>query len=89
MRAMARNGDGRTALIEIKAVDGIYPLYGTLALDPEQPRSGLLAQKGDAYGAAADAALLARLNLKPGDRVTIGGAAIALRLRFRPRRATT
>ena len=30
MRAMARAADGRAALVEIKAVDGAYPLYGTL-----------------------------------------------------------
>src|SRR5262249_33437839 len=29
MRAMARTGDGRAALVEVKAVDGAYPLYGT------------------------------------------------------------
>ena len=28
LRAMARAEDGRTALVEIKAVDGGYPLYG-------------------------------------------------------------
>ena len=30
MRAMARTTDGRRALIELKAVDGAYPLYGTV-----------------------------------------------------------
>ena len=35
MRAMARAGDGRDALVEIKAVDGAYPLYGAVALDPD------------------------------------------------------
>ena len=29
MRAMARTGDGRPALVELKAVDRAYPLYGT------------------------------------------------------------
>ncbi len=28
MRAMARTGDGRTALVEVKAVDAAYPLFG-------------------------------------------------------------
>src|SRR4029453_1375286 len=36
MRAMARAQDGRTALVEVKAVDPAYPLYGTVALDPQQ-----------------------------------------------------
>ena len=34
MRAMARAADGRTALVELKAVDAAYPLYGTVALEP-------------------------------------------------------
>src|SRR2546423_14451931 len=33
MRAMAR-ADGQTALVEIKAVDGAYPLFGTVVLEP-------------------------------------------------------
>ena len=43
------------------------------------PLSALLARRGDAFGAAADPALLTRLDLKPGDRITIGNAAIELR----------
>ena len=35
MRAMARTADGRTALVEIKAVDAAYPLYGAVALEPQ------------------------------------------------------
>src|SRR6516162_2221567 len=31
LRAMARTGDGRSALVELKAVDAAYPLYGTVA----------------------------------------------------------
>src|SRR3954466_4147886 len=34
MRAMARAADDQTALVELKAVDGAYPLYGKVALDP-------------------------------------------------------
>ena len=34
MRAMARAADGRLALVELKAVDGHYPMLGELALDP-------------------------------------------------------
>src|SRR5947209_18982255 len=32
MRAMARAADGQTALVEMKAVDRAYPLYGEVAL---------------------------------------------------------
>ena len=30
LRAMARTPDGRTALVEVKAVDAAYPLYGSV-----------------------------------------------------------
>ena len=70
---------GRSALVEVKAVDAAYPLYGEVALDPPQPLATLLAQRDGAYGAAADPALLARLDLKPGARIMVGAAAIEIR----------
>jgi len=79
MRAMARAQDGRTALVEVKAVDAAYPLYGTVALDPQQPLAQALAQREGAFGAAADPALLARLDLKLGTRITLGSAVIEIR----------
>lgn len=84
MRAMARGPDGRASLVEVKAVDGAYPLYGAVTLDPAQdlPSKDLastLAQRDGVYGAAADEALLARLDLKPGDRVRVGDAEIEIR----------
>ena len=79
LRAMARADDGRSALVEVKAVDAAYPLYGEVALDPPQPLATLLAQRDGAYGAAADPALLARLDLKPGARIMVGAAAIQIR----------
>ncbi len=79
MRAMARAQDGRTALVEVKAVDAGYPLYGTVALDPQQPLAQALEYRDGAFGAAVDSALLARLDLKPGARITIGSAALDIR----------
>src|SRR5438128_5843412 len=76
MRAMARAQDGRTTLVEVKAVDAAYPLYGNVALDPQQPLTQALAQRDGAFGAAADPALLARLDLKLGTRITLGSATI-------------
>jgi putative ABC transport system permease protein len=78
-RAMARAEDGRTALVEIKAVDGGYPLYGAVKLDPDQPLAAVLEQRGDAFGAAADPTLLARLDLEPGASIKVGQATIAIR----------
>jgi putative ABC transport system permease protein len=79
LRAMARAQDGRTALVEVKAVDIAYPLYGAVALDPAQPLAAVLAQRDGAFGAAADPALLARLDLKPGARIMLGAAPIEIR----------
>jgi len=79
MRAMARAQDGNAALVEMKAVDSLYPLFGRPVLDPAMPLADALAQKNGAFGAAADPTLLARLNLKPGDRIMIGNAPIEIR----------
>ncbi|WP_346296053.1 ABC transporter permease [Rhodopseudomonas sp. P1] len=79
MRGMVRTDDGRSALVELKAVDGAYPLLGELKLEPPMPVADLLARRDDAFGAAADPALLARLDLKIGDKVTIGSATFQIR----------
>jgi putative ABC transport system permease protein len=76
---MARTSDGRAVLVELKAVDGAYPLFGAVATNPALPLSALFAPQSDAVGAAVDPALLTRLDLKLGDRITIGSAAIELR----------
>ena len=76
---MARVADGRTTLVDVKAVDDAYPLFGTVTTDPAMPLSALFAFRGEAFGAAADRALLTRLDLKPGDRITVGKAIIELR----------
>src|SRR4051812_45654464 len=62
LRGMARSGDGRLALVELKAVDNSYPMLGALTLDPDMPVQDLLVQRDGAFGAATDAALLARLD---------------------------
>jgi putative ABC transport system permease protein len=79
LRGMARSPNGKLALVEMKAVDGNYPMLGRLALTPEIPIGDLLAQRDGAFGAAADATLLARLDLKIGDKVGIGEATFQIR----------
>jgi putative ABC transport system permease protein len=79
LRGMARTQDGRLALVELKAVDSAYPMLGELTLEPKMPMSDLLAERDGAFGAAADATLLARLGLKLGDHVTVGSASFAIR----------
>ena len=79
LRGMARTADDRLALVELKAVDDAYPALGKLTLDPPLPTPELLAERDGAFGAAADAALLARLDLKVGDRVHVGQARSTIR----------
>ena len=79
MRAMARAQDGRTTLVEVKAVDGNYPLYGSVAADPQPPLEQTLAYRNGAFGAAAESGLLARLSLGPDARITLGSAIIEIR----------
>ncbi|MFN5278923.1 MAG: ABC transporter permease, partial [Bradyrhizobium sp.] len=79
LRAMARSSVGKLALVELKAVDGRYPMLGELTLEPNMPVADLLAERDGVFGAAADSTLLARLDLKLGDRVSIGSATYQIR----------
>ncbi|MCF4165357.1 FtsX-like permease family protein [Zavarzinia compransoris] len=76
MRAMARlegGGQGRT-LVELKAVDGAYPLYGSLDLAPALAPADAFAGRDGLPGAAVAPELLARIDAKVGDVLAIGNA---------------
>ena len=79
MRAMARASGGQATLVEMKAVDSIYPLFGKARLDPPVPLADALAQRDGVFGAVADPTLMARLELKPGARLMIGNANVEIR----------
>lgn len=79
MRAMARTANDQSALVEVKAVDAAYPLYGQVDAEPSMPLGEALERRDGVYGAAADPALLVRLDLKPGDEIAVGTARIAIR----------
>ncbi|MGH7246802.1 MAG: ABC transporter permease, partial [Pseudomonadota bacterium] len=87
MRAIARisaasprplAGEGAT-LVEVKAVDAAYPLFGMVVTRPAMPLPALFAREDGAFGAAIDPSLLTRLNLRLGERVAIGKVSIDLR----------
>ena len=77
-RAAAPSGDGAAALsgdrrlIELRAVDEAYPLYGSVGLDPALAIQDALAERDGVWGAVAEAALLDRLGLAPGGYLEIG-----------------
>jgi putative ABC transport system permease protein len=80
MRAMARTQNGeRRSLIELKAVDSSYPLYGEVALSPAQSLAAALGRKDNKYGAAVDPVILDRLGLALGDSIKVGDAVLELR----------
>jgi putative ABC transport system permease protein len=79
LRAMARTADGRATLVEIKAVDGAYPLFGEAELDPKQPLDAALAEHDGVYGAAIDPTLAERFGLKPSDALSVGNAHLIVR----------
>ena len=80
VRAMARTiaGDERS-LIEIKAVDEHYPLYGALETDPPLPTAEVLEARDGVWGAAVAPGLLTRLGIGVGDRVRVGEATFDIR----------
>ena len=74
-RAMARASSGKTALVEVKAVDDAYPLYGEVAvLEP--------ADAGAAWRSPGvvlvERALLDRLGVEVGSPLTIGEASVTI-----------
>jgi putative ABC transport system permease protein len=79
LRAMARAASGDATLIELKAVRFDYPQLGELVTDPAGSVSDLLAPRQNVYGAIVDPMLLARLDLKLDDEVTVGSTRLALR----------
>jgi putative ABC transport system permease protein len=85
MRAMARPATERAhaqnaTLVELKAVDLIYPLYGKMVLDPEMPLAAALQKDAQGrYGAVAEPALVQRLGLELGDALRLGDATLQLR----------
>jgi putative ABC transport system permease protein len=65
----------RTLLVELKVVDGPYPFYGDLELDPGGPLAPLLGSDG----AVVAPDLLTRLGLEVGDALLIGGQPFTIR----------
>jgi putative ABC transport system permease protein len=79
LRSMARKPDGSDqALVEVKAVDGIYPLYGKFEALPDYPLSTLLANESGTYGAVVAPLLLDRLGLTIGDELLLGNAKLSI-----------
>jgi putative ABC transport system permease protein len=66
---------GKSQLVELRAVDGDFPFYGRLELEPSLPLERLVAGEG----AVAGPELFERLGLAVGDRLAVGGKLFTLR----------
>lgn len=78
MKAMAQT-DGTRALVELKAVDGNYPLVGAVTLEPIGDLQSLLSQQDGAWGAVVERGLLPKLGVAMGDTVRVGEAVFQIR----------
>jgi putative ABC transport system permease protein len=78
LRAMATANESST-LVEMKAVDSAYPLYGQLAFNQAVASADIYALKNGVHGIAVDDLLLGRLGLKLGDQVKIGTVPLEVR----------
>ncbi|MCA1442016.1 ABC transporter permease [Ensifer sp. IC4062] len=79
LRSMARLPDGSNqALVELKAVDRAYPLYGTFESEPARPLAELLSKQEGAFGAVAAPLLLERLGISPGEEILLGNARVRI-----------
>jgi putative ABC transport system permease protein len=80
-RSMARpvKPDGRPALVQLKAVEPAYPLYGTVELQGGDRLADALARRDGVWGAAVEESALQRMNVALGDRLKVGDAVVEVR----------
>ncbi len=80
LRSMTRLPDGSDqTLVEAKAVDSRYPLYGELVVSPPLGFDALFGEKDGIFGAAVAPLLLDRLGVAVGDTVLLGNAQFEIR----------
>ncbi|MEX0969866.1 MAG: FtsX-like permease family protein [Paracoccaceae bacterium] len=85
-RSMVISPQEERGLVQVKAVDSTYPLYGTVGLTPEMPLVEALALQNGLPGMVVEQALIDRLGLSLGDNIQLGAQSFELRaaLSFEP-----
>ena len=80
-RAMARptKSDGRPTLVQLKAVEPAYPLYGTVELQGGSSLADALAKRDGVWGAVVEESALRRMNMALGERVKVGDVTVEVR----------
>lgn len=80
IRSMVRLEDGSDqTLVEAKAVDAAYPLYGAVETTLADPIATQIEERDGVFGAVAPDILFQRLGLEIGDRVVLGDQVFELR----------
>lgn len=81
MRGMARNVESPDVrrLVELKAVDGVYPLYGEATTNEGIDLEAGLEQRDGVWGVLVDEGLLFRLDREIGDRIGLGDVEYEIR----------
>lgn len=78
MVTIDRDGETERGLTQVRGVDGAYPLYGEVELDPDMPLDEALATDG-LPGIVMQRLLVDRLALEVGDAVRLGTQDFELR----------
>ena len=79
MRSMLVAPSGERQLVELKAVDGPYPLVGAAALMPPGPLQDALAVRDGQAGLVAEQLVLDRLGVQPGALLRLGRTTVQVR----------
>ncbi|MEO0413033.1 MAG: FtsX-like permease family protein [Pseudomonadota bacterium] len=80
LRAMARaQSNQKRTLVELKAVEDAYPLYGVLELSDDAPRKELFEKRGDTWGAVIEPTLMNQLDVQVGDVLAVGDTQYQIR----------
>jgi putative ABC transport system permease protein len=79
-RAMARREDGESStLVEFKAVDETYPMYGEVTLFGDEAFDGILDRRDGVWGAVVEPLALQRLGVSVGTLIKLGSASYQIR----------
>jgi len=77
--AMAETASGQRRLVDMRGVDPAYPLVGKVELSGAPDLKTALRVQDGVAGAAVEQTLLDRLNLRLGDRFTVGSTPLIAR----------
>ena len=79
LRSMLIAANGERMLVELKAVDAVWPLVGAVTLAPAQPVAAALALVDGRHGMAVEGSVLARLGVATGAVARLGTVNFELR----------